>query len=219
MALAFGITTVGAQSPGENNPFGTSSVSVGISWSAPISFGSSDASLTTPSGAPFRLFSASSRVSEAPGLDLRIDRKIVRAVDAELVLGYSSPSLTTHLSTDAEGAAAADASESLRELVVGGGALIHPSGWRIKDRAFPFLSAGGGYVRQLHQDRVLVESGGVFWFGGGAVVPWRTDNGGRSSSRFGLRFDARMIGLSASVLLDRRRHLTPAVGASVFTRF
>jgi hypothetical protein len=122
MALALGAGTAAAQ--------GTD-VSVGASWSAPISFATSDASLTMPSGASYRLFTASTRVTGAPGVDVRIDRKLVRAVDAELLLGYSWPSLTSSLSTDAEGAAAVDASESLRELVIGGGALFHPSGWRL----------------------------------------------------------------------------------------
>jgi hypothetical protein len=215
--MAVSVAAAGAQDAGPAGPFGNA-VSVGLSWSAPISFGSSDASLTSPSGAPFRLFSASTRVSGAPALDVRIDRRITRSIDAELALSYSWPALTTHLSGDAEEAAAVDASDPLRQFEIGGGALVHAPRWRIGRRAWPFVSAGGGYLRQLYRNRALVEDGGTVWFGGGFVVPLSSGEGERAG-RLALRIDARMLGRPGSVLLDRRSHLTPAAGASLFARF
>ena len=57
-------------------------------------------------------------------------------------------------------------------------------------RLAPFVSGGVSFLRQLHEDRTLAETGHVYHAGGGARYFLR---GGRASGRaLGLRGDARV---------------------------
>ena len=60
---------------------------------------------------------------------------------------------------------------------------------RLGRRLRPFASGGAGYLRQLHEDRTLVETGQVYYAGGGARYWLR--GGARVAALVGLRGDVR----------------------------
>ena len=82
----------------------------------------------------------------------------------------------------------------------------------------PFASAGGGYLRQLYEDRVLVETGRTVYAGGG--VKWRSRpvyGQTRWRDCLGLRTDVRLVWRHGGATLDERWHpaLTVTGGVSV----
>ena len=77
----------------------------------------------------------------------------------------------------------------------------------------PFISAGAGYVRAVHEDRILVDEGVLWHAGGGVNLVLRSSPG----TTLGLRLDARA--LFQSGVVNGGVHASPAVGASAFLRF
>jgi len=153
--------------------------------------GSATADLTTSSPTQrFDLFTTESRVDGFPGASVRVGYYLTRSISLEGGMRYARPTLSTVLSDDAENAADVTATEQASHYVFGGSLLVHfPQAGFAGSRGIPFISAGAGHLRELHEGNQLVESGleyhataGVkFWLGSG-------------DHRFGVRFEA---GLSA----------------------
>jgi hypothetical protein len=89
---------------------------------------------------------------------------------------YAKPQLSYQLSGDAESAADEVAAEKLSHYVFDGSLSYHfLAASFAQGRGVPFVSGGGGYVRELHEGNQLVETGtelhatlGVhYWFGTG----------------------------------------------------
>jgi hypothetical protein len=75
------------------------------------------------------------------------------------------------------------------------------------------LRAGAGYLRELHEENVLVETGQAYHVGGGATV-WF----GQRPQRAGLRLDARLYVLDGGIDLGTSTRTMATGGASmVFT--
>jgi hypothetical protein len=142
----------------------------GVNWLGGYGIGASSAELRTnapgPSPPPFTLFDVDSRMTSAPGGEIRV------GVDfggwtVEGSAAYARRRLAFSVGNDAEAAAAAFDGESVQTYEFGGGVtfeLPYPSAARLRS----FAGAGASYLRQLHQDRTLVETGRVFYAGIGA---------------------------------------------------
>jgi hypothetical protein len=194
-------------------------LAAGVTWSGPAAFGSRDASLTTAAGSRYRLFSASTDLAGAPALDLRLGRRLTRLVQAEIVAAYSSPMLTTSISNDVETGAASVASESIRQITIVGAIVVSVPRWRVGRRILPFVTGGGGYLRQLHEGDTLAQTGRIFHVGGGATIPMASRARPRGVKQFGIRADVRALMSTGGVALDGGRHTSPAVAVSAFARF
>src|SRR5262249_6890167 len=180
-----------------------------------VTFDASTATLTTASTDRFRLFSTSNELQRAVGFDFRVGGRIARRLQAEVAASYTTPALSSSISNDAENAAPAVATDSLRQATIEGGVVFdlvqRPGG------ASLFAAGGAGYVRELHEGETLAQSGRLVYVGGGARVPF----GGRrapSAREFGLRLDARAVVRSGEVMLDRRSHTSPTVIVTFFAR-
>lgn len=191
-------------------------VALGPTWIGGRSMGARDAFETTAAGGSFTLFSTSTDLSPAPGVEGRFGARVTRMLQVEAAASYVRPQLRTTISRDAEGAAETTATEPIGQLIVAGEALVSLSRWRTPGtRVTPFVSAGAGYLRQLHDGAVLAETGWTYQLGGGVKVVLAT----RSASRLrviGLRGQVRAIGRTNGVALDTRSHLSPALSASLF---
>lgn len=204
-----------AQYPGEDAPVrGSVEISGGGMWAQGFDLDSSTASLSraaTDQG--FDLFTAAGRVDGFPGAHARLGVYLSRVVSVEAGARFARPSLSYDLAGDAESADDETAVETLSHYVFDGSVLFHLVNAAFADgSAVPFLSAGGGYVRELHEGNELVETGDEFhataglkwWFGGGR-------------RRFGLRVEAgissRQGGFEAG---DERRTLPVALGGLSF---
>jgi hypothetical protein len=198
---------------------GRNEVAAVVSWMLPTSFGSRDASLTAASGDRYRLFSTSTELAATPAFDVRIGRRLTRVIQADLSIGYASPMLTTTIDHDAENGSPTVAAESIRQLTIVGTAVVYVPRWRLRSQILPFVSIGGGYLRQIHEGNTLAETGGTYQVGAGVMIPVVSRGRAGGVKQFGLRSDVRLLFRTGGVTNDRAARRSPALGVSVFARF
>ena len=193
---------------------GSIEVGGGGTWARGFDVETRNAELTRASGTDgFELFSVDGNVSGFPGAHARVGVYVTDAISVEGGVRYARPKLSFELSGDAESAEDETASETLSQYVFDGSVLFHFVNAAFGDgRGVPFVSAGGGYIRELHEGNELVETGnelhatiGVkYWFGDG-------------DRRVGLRGEvgvsSRQQGFDAD---DARRTLPLAMGGLTF---
>jgi len=171
-------------------------VSGGLGWSGGYEIGSSRAVLRTnatgPTPPPFTLFNVDSRIAPAPGAELRVGVGIGSRLIVEGGALFARRRLPFRVFGDAEAPSDELDGESIQHYLFDGGVLYDLPLSRPQLRVF--ASGGAGYLRQLHQDRTLVESGQVYYLGGG-VRYWLR----------GLPTSARSIGLRSDVRVNFRR--------------
>jgi hypothetical protein len=134
----------------------------------------------------FDLFSFDGKVKGFPGVQVRLGYYLSRAISIEGGMRYSQPKLEYRLSEDAESAPDETASETLSHYVFDGSVLFHVANASFAGgRGVPFFSAGGGYLRELHEGNELVETGNEIHVTGG-IKYWF----GSGQHRLGLRVEA-----------------------------
>jgi len=191
---------------------------IGPVWLGRTSFGTSDASETAADGGRFRLFSTSTELKSVSGLEARVGVRMTRALQAEAVAAYSVPVLTTRTSRDVENAAPVSATEPITQLTIQGAIVAHLTAWHAGRGGVPFVTAGAGYLRQLHQSHTLVETGQTFHLGGGVKYLFLS----RGAARFkglGVRAEVRAVAGTKGIAIDHRAHISPSLAASIFGRF
>ena len=118
---------------------------------------------------------------------------LTKRVALEVGATLAHPQIGVGISGDAESAAQALPGETLQQYLFDGGV-----NWQLPidvgRRLAPFVTAGAGYLRQLHEDRTLAETGQVYYAGGGARYWLRGGHGA-----------ARPAGLRGEFRLNRRR--------------
>lgn len=193
-------------------------LSVGAGFIAGTSLGSQDANLrTATANQPYRLFTSSSHTSTAPIIDLRAGVSLTRRYGVEAHAAYGHPELRTALSSDVEGAPSLTAVERLDQYLIDGGVVIGLDQWSVAG-LHPFAAVGGGYVRQLHQDLVVIEEGGVFYAGGG--VKHGLVSRPRGFFRgLGARADVRLNLLKGGINFNDGVHPQMSVSGSLFVVF
>ena len=193
---------------------GSAEVGGGGMWSPGFDLPSLNAQLSRAAQTDgFALFSTDGKISGFPGAHVRVGVYLTNSVSVEGGLRYSQPRLSYDLSLDAESAEDEAAAETASHYVFDGSLLFHLTGASFAGRrGVPFVSIGGGYVRELHEGNELVVTGnevhataGVkYWFGSG-------------SRRFGVRgevgLSSRQKGLDDG---EARRLLPLALGGVTF---
>lgn len=192
-------------------------VAAGTRWIGPTRLGILDATETGRGGARFRLFSTESDLEAAVGPEVRVGVRLTRLLQAEASLFYSTAQLSTTISSDVEGGGPATATESVTQFLIEGAIVAHLTRWRLGRQGVPYLAAGAGYLRQLHE-QTLIETGQSYHVGGGLnylLKAW----GGRGAKAVGVRADARAGVRVKGVAFDDGLHVAPTFGASMFLRF
>ena len=174
---------------GSDNPGrGSVELSGGGMWSPGFDTGRSIAQLTR-SGTdadPFDLFTTDGEVNGFPGLHARLGVYLSSAISIEGGVRYAKPELAYRLSGDAESAPDTTATETISHYVFDGSILFHLNAVSFASgRGVPFISGGGGYLRELHAGNELVETGdevhvtgGIkYWFGDGRRIGLRAEAG------------------------------------------
>lgn len=123
----------------------------------------------TPS--PFLLFTAAAMLESGPRAELAVAVPVTPTLAIEVLGTAARPTLATAISRDAEGAPTTTVAEDVDDYTVGARLLYDVPRLAIGRRARPYLLAGGAYLRQLHEDRVLVETGRV-WTAGAGLRLW-----------------------------------------------
>ena len=198
----------------------------GVIWSGGYGVGESTAQLrgnapgaTAP---PFTLFTVESRVTAAAAPFFRVGFAVTPALVVEGGVNYAQPRVGMSISRDAEAPAQELAGEKLEQYQIDAGLswqIPMPLSIREKmgsagSRLAPFASAGGAYLRQLHEDRALAETGQVYYAGGGARYWLR---GGQGTTRdLGVRGDIRVNFRTGAIDFDNKTRIYPSVSLMLF---
>jgi hypothetical protein len=168
---------------------GSFEVSGGVLWQGGFDLGRQTAELTRngdESAGPLALFTTDSEVDSIAGLRARLGYYLSPDVAIEGGLLYSRPVLSIRLADDFEDAPALTAEETIEQFLVDGAVVYYMNRLSFAGRkGLPFVTAGAGYLRELHEGRALVETGSVFhasagvkyWFGSGWRVGVRGEAG------------------------------------------
>ncbi|MCU1384778.1 MAG: hypothetical protein JWL71_3475 [Acidobacteria bacterium] len=191
-------------------------VGAGGMWIGRQVLGAGTVTETTASGGTRALFTQSSELGGIAGVSVRAGVRLTRSLVVEAEGTYLKPPLRITLSDDVEGAAAVTATETVEQFTAGGGLL-----WYLpirSSRFAPFARAGGGYLRQLHEQATLVDTGRYVEVGGGAsllLVAARHFH----TKGMGVRIDIRALRRSKGVKFDGGSTTSPAASVSAFVRF
>jgi len=120
------------------------------------------------SGQPFRLFRSETRINASNPIDVRVGFALTSRYVVEGRAAFGRATLQTSVADDFEAAPAATLSERISQYTFEGGLRVHLDRWRFLGFV-PFAAAGAGYLRQLHENRTLVDERPVFYIGGGAM--------------------------------------------------
>ena len=201
------------------DPAGRVDVGIGVLWIGRQPLGTRTVTETTASGGTRPLFTASSELDAAAGLEGRVGVRLMTSLFVDAEASYLKPQIRIALSGDAEGAAPLTAAEKVEQLTAGASVRWYVPG-RIgsSPRFAPFVTAGGGYLRQLHEQATLVETGRFYQVGGGVTA--RLFKGGRFHTKgVGARLDVRALIRSKGVAFDGGSKTSPAAGVSAYVRF
>jgi hypothetical protein len=197
---------------------GSVELGAAVVWSGAIDQGSVSAEETrnsTTDTSPFVLFTASSRTQSATGAQGRVGVYLSRAFSIEGGVEYSRPKVSTQLADDAESAPDVTATETLTRIIVDGSGVFHLTGLSFnRGRGVPFLRAGGGYIREIHEKNEVIDTGREFHAGGGVKL-WF----GRGKHRTGFRFDGGAMFRTDGADAPKKRRTVPTAGASIVYLF
>src|SRR5438105_2295089 len=162
--------------------------------------------------------SSSTALASATGLEARIGVRVLRRLEAEVVGSYATPSLVIQTSADSESASGVAAKERLRQFTIHGAAVWYVPTRRAGARTAPFVTAGVGYLRHVHENDVLLVGGTVYEAGAG-IKQLLVSRDRRRLKGVGVRADVRAVARAKGVAPDGGTHVSPAVTASLFVRF
>jgi hypothetical protein len=197
-------------------------ISAGARWTGGYGIGDSTALLrrnepgtTTPSG--FTLFRADSSLGRATGFEARVAFALTRTLAIEAGGGFAKPRLVIEISEDPESPPVTLSDERLSQYTVEVNLNWQLPGIRLGRRARPYLLGGGGYLRQLYQDRTEVETGGILYAGGG--IRYWLHGGDAASGAFGLRGEARVEVRRNGIEFAERSRTFPVLSLTAFVGF
>lgn len=144
----------------------------------------------TPS--PFTLFRAESAIGRRAAVDARVGLALNRRLAVEVGVGYATPQLTVSIAEDPELQGAATASERLLQYTVDVSGLYQLPGVSLGSRAHPYVIGGGGYLRQLHEGRLRIETGRTVHLGAGLQY-WLRGGANQRQRPLGARLEARLV--------------------------
>ena len=189
----------------------------GAAWSGSYAVGDVTAQLrgnavgSTPP--PSTLFSASSEVSTAVSAGFRVGFTLSPRVTIEGSGSFGMPRVHTAITQDPEASQQQLEGEQLRQYQIDA-ALVWHLPLRLGARTRPFAVGGGGYLRQLHDERTLVETGQIF-FGGIGARYWFHGGAGRSRS-FGVRGDLRANVRRGGIDFEDKVRVFPTLAVHLF---
>jgi hypothetical protein len=196
-------------------------VEMAVGWSGTSDLGRVDAttrgtSVGTATAPAFRLFTTASELGAAPTAAVSVALPVSRQWAVAVRGAAARPTLTTRISADAEGAPTVEATEEVSDYTVDVSVLYQllRVGGR---RARPYLVAGGGYLRQLHEDNALVVTGRT-WHGG-AGLRWWLRGGDQATRAVGLTGEVRWVWRSGGIAFEDGARTMPAAALGLFVGF
>ena len=210
-----------AQSRGPAQSPGRLELGATVEW-----FGPSDLGDRTPTlvgnpaerSTPLPLFTTNGQQNPAVGLGALLGWRLTRRVTIQggFTVGWPGIELTTTDDVEREGETTSEG--RLTEYLFDGGVLIDigtiANTWKWR----PFVSGGGGYLRQVHDGGTVIESGSVFYGGGGVKYRLRATPARRVKS-VELRLQGRLLIRDGGFSLDDGSRASLNVGAGLVAAF
>lgn len=165
---------------------------------------------TSPTAPPFTLFTTTSSVTRATGVDGRLAVNVSRRVAVEGTFQVTWPTLQTRVADDFENAPALTVQERFTSYL-GGASLVYHFG---SGRFLPFVAGGASYLRQLDEDQTGVVTGAEI-HGGGGVKYWFAPK----RRTFGLRAEAQLSSRDKSIGFEDKRQTVATVALGLNYRF
>lgn len=166
-------------------------------------------------GGRFTLFRSESEMLAANALEARVGVRVFGGLGVEGGIAYGHPVLRTTVTQDAEDTTLRlAATDRLLQYVFDVSGVWQLTGLRFaRGRAMPFVLAGGGHLRELDQERVLLTTGVVYHAGGGIKYLLLRRRSGWLKG-IGVRADARYAARERGVDFEkgRRTYTTASVG-------
>ena len=159
-----------------------------------VDFGSQNANLTAndPGNPDFILFATSSQIDTGAGLDARVTFNLSRTFAIEGAFTWTRQTAETAVTSDSEAVPNITLTQDLSTYFVEAATVVHLHGLQFAHgRGLPFVFAGGGYLRQLDGESILVDTGTVFDAGGGVKYFFATRPHGLVRA-IGVRADGRI---------------------------
>src|SRR5262245_32661980 len=169
-----------------------------------IDFGTQNAALTAndPGNPDFILFATSSEIDMGSGVDARVTFNASRTFGIEGAFTWTRQKAETRITSDAEGVPNTTLTEDLSTYFVEAAAVVHLNRLQFaRGRGVPFVFGGGGYLRQLDGESILIDTGTVFHAGGGVKYFFATRPRGFVRG-IGLRADGRIYVRSGGLELE-----------------
>jgi hypothetical protein len=188
---------------------------IGAVWTGPTRFPRVDADETGNDGEPFSLFNSKSDLQSVVGLEGRFAVRVSRRMQLEVSGSYGRARLRTRITDDFEDIADIDISEKTIHAIAQGAIIVHFD--RRVANGVPFVTVGGGYLRELHEGQTVVESGRRFF--GGAGLRYARLRAGSRISQWGIRVEARAVARTGGIALDDQTHVGAELAASLFFGF
>jgi hypothetical protein len=184
-----------------------------LRWFTGIHFDDVNASETAFGGGTRTVFRSSTTFEPAACPEVKVIVGLTSAFEVEGAFAYGRTHLTTRITQDPE-ASNVTISEAVSAYVVEAGVSAHLARWH-RGRSVPFVSAGAGYLRQIHDGQTLVDGGPSWYAGGGVRIPFGTDTV-RGLKSAALRLELRATILRGGSTLDGSMHVLPSVIGGVF---
>ncbi len=149
-------------------------VSLRGGWWGGYDLGTRQATITSgqaPSGRPVVMFTTDVAVAGGPAVELGFGWRLTRSLVLEATGSVARAHLEADIREDIEGAPPLTSRSTLVQVTVDGGARLDLTRLAfMSGRVQPFVAGGAGYLRQVHEHRVLVETGRTVFGGGGLIV-------------------------------------------------
>jgi hypothetical protein len=188
-----------------------------VTWLGSASSGSVDATESTSTGGVSTIFKTSTMLGSAVGFRLHAAFRVTHTLEIEGQTSFSKPSLESTVSNDIENAAPVVAAETIKQYVIGGGVLWYVPA-KTPARLKPFVAGQIAYLRQLHEGDTLAVTGHSYQLGGG--IKYFVSLQRKSWIKgYGARGDIGVAARAKGVFFDNTTRFSPAVTASLFTRF
>lgn len=157
----------------------------------------------------FDLFQSDPSLTTAFGVQARIGVYVSSRIAIEGGVQYSRPKIEVRLSGDFEDAETTTASEDVTSYLFTGSVLYHFG--KATGQLRPFVAAGGGHVRDVHDGNGVVDTGAEFHAGGGFKW-WLTKGRG---SKIGLRADILASIRNGGIGTEDGRRVVPTAAFSL----
>lgn len=165
--------------------------------------------------APFTLFRTDGAMDRATGVDGRFAYALTRALSIEVGGSWSKPQVNVTVAQDTESTGTTVVAETVSQYTVDFGGVFWLAS-RQGARLRPYALGGGGYLRQLHENHLVVETGHTIFGGGGVQYAFGAPARGR---RLGVRAEARLVHRLGGIDFEDKSRSHPSISVLGFAGF